>query len=72
VKIAARFTCSVLVRKGTLEVNGKSIMGMMMLAAECGSALQLRLEGDDAQAALDALTALIAAGFGEELGCQDG
>ena len=72
VKIAARFTCSVQVRKDTLEVNGKSIMGMMMLAAECGSSLQLRLEGDDAHAALTALEALIAAGFGEELGCQDG
>ena len=72
VKIAARFTCSVQVRKDTLEVNGKSIMGMMMLAAECGSALQLRLDGDDADAALAALTTLIAAGFGEELGCQDG
>lgn len=72
VKVAARFACSVQVRKDALEVNGKSIMGMMMLAAECGSSLQLRLEGDDADAALAALTALIAAGFGEELGCQDG
>jgi len=59
------------VRKDTLEVNGKSIMGMMMLAAECGSSLMLRLEGDDAHAALAALEALVAAGFGEELGCQD-
>jgi phosphocarrier protein len=72
VKIAARFTCSVQVRKDTLEVNGKSIMGMMMLAAECGSSLMLRLEGDDAHAALAALEALVAAGFGEELGCQEG
>jgi len=72
VKIAARFTCSVQVRKDTLEVNGKSIMGMMMLAAECGSSLMLRLEGDDAHAALVALEALVAAGFGEELGCQEG
>ena len=72
VKIAARFQSSIQVRKDTLEVNGKSIMGMMMLAAECGSSLQLRVEGDDAEAALVALAALIAAGFGEELGCQDG
>jgi phosphocarrier protein len=72
VKIAARFRSSVQVRKDAVEVNGKSIMGMMMLAAECGSSLQLRLEGDDADAMLAALTALIAAGFGEELGCQEG
>ena len=71
VKIAARFRSNVQVRKDALEVNGKSIMGMMMLAAECGSSLQLRLEGDDADAMLVALTALIAAGFGEELGCQE-
>ena len=72
VKIAARFACSVQVRKDTLEVNGKSIMGMMMLAAECGSSLMLRLDGEDSHAALAALEALVAAGFGEELGCQEG
>ena len=42
-------------------------MGMMMLAAECGSRIHLRVEGDDAEASLAALTALIAGGFGEEL-----
>ncbi len=67
VKTSARFRASVLVRKDALEVNGKSIMGMMMLAAECGSQVYLRVEGDDADASLAALTALIAAGFGEEL-----
>lgn len=72
VKIAARFSCGVQVRKDSLEVNGKSIMGMMMLAAECGSTLHLKLDGTDADAALAALSALIAAGFGEELGCQEG
>ena len=69
VKTAGRYRSNVMVRKDALEVNGKSIMGMMMLAAECGSSLQLRLEGDDAHAAL---TALVATGFGEEMGCQDG
>ena len=48
-----------------LEVNGKSIMGVMMLAAEFGSTILVRTEGPDADAALDALEALVAAKFGE-------
>lgn len=66
VKTAGRFAASVMVRKDALEVNGKSIMGMMMLAAECGSSLAIRTEGEDAEAALEALQALVAAGFGED------
>jgi len=72
VKTANRFTASVMVRKDALEVNGKSIMGMMMLAAECGSSLHIRTDGDDAEGALAALAALVSTGFGEEMGCQDG
>ena len=67
VKTSSRYQSSVTVRKDALEVNGKSIMGMMMLAAECGSELLIRIEGDDAEAAMAALKALVAAGFGEEL-----
>jgi phosphocarrier protein len=48
-----------------LEVNAKSIMGVMMLAAECGSQLIVRANGDDAQEAVDAIAALIANKFGE-------
>jgi phosphocarrier protein len=66
VKTAGRFKASVRVRKDELEVNGKSIMGMMMLAAECGSRLLIRVEGEDAELAIEALAALIAAGFGED------
>lgn len=66
VKVAARFRAAVTVRKDALEVNGKSIMGMMMLAAECGSSLAIRAEGEDAEAALAALAALVAARFGED------
>ncbi|OGU03894.1 MAG: phosphocarrier protein HPr [Gemmatimonadetes bacterium GWC2_71_10] len=66
VKVAARFACEVKVRKDSMEVNGKSIMGMMMLAAEQGSALIITVNGDDGAQALDALEALIRAGFGEE------
>ena len=67
VKISARFKANVTVRKDQLEVNGKSIMGMMMLAAECGSSLHIRADGEDAEAMLAALCELIANGFGEEL-----
>ena len=66
VKIANRFKAHIVVKKDELEVNGKSIMGMMMLAAECGSALLIRADGDDAEQAVDALLALVAAGFGED------
>jgi phosphocarrier protein HPr len=66
VKVANRFHAHILVKKDELEVNGKSIMGMMMLAAECGSALLIRAEGDDAEQAVEALLALVAAGFGED------
>ena len=66
VKIANRFRSAVAVRKDAMEVNGKSIMGMMMLAAECGSALTIRADGDDAEAALAALSDLVRAGFGED------
>ncbi len=65
VKIAAKFQSEItLIRDGT-EVNGKSIMGVMMLAAECGATLLLRAEGADADAALDALDMLIKNKFGE-------
>ena len=66
VKTAARFASNVMLEKDGLEVNGKSIMGVMMLAAECGSEVAIRADGVDAQAAVDALAALIAGKFGEE------
>jgi phosphocarrier protein len=48
-----------------MEVNGKSIMGVMMLAAEYGTTLWLRADGDDAEQAVDALASLVASRFGE-------
>ena len=65
VKMAARFKSHIMVSRDDLEVNGKSIMGVMMLAAECGSTLTLRAEGPDADQALDALSTLIGNRFGE-------
>jgi phosphocarrier protein len=66
VKIAGRHQCHLQVRKDDLEVNGKSIMGMMMLAAECGSDLVIRADGDDAEQAVEELVALVQGGFGED------
>lgn len=66
VKIASRFEAEVHVRKDDLEVNGKSIMGVMMLAAEPGSTLHIRASGDDGEEAVEALVKLIESGFGEE------
>lgn len=68
VKTAGRFRAEIFVIKDGVEVNGKSIMGMLMLAAECGSSLLIRVSGEDAEAACEALAALVAGGFGEELG----
>ncbi len=65
VKLAAKYASDITVVREDLEVNGKSIMGVMMLAAECGSTLQLKAEGPDAADALDALEKLIQSKFGE-------
>lgn len=66
VKLASRFRSEIRVRKEGMEVNGKSIMGVMMLAAECGSSITIIASGDDAAAALDELALLVDNKFGEE------
>ncbi|MCC6928604.1 MAG: HPr family phosphocarrier protein [Gemmatimonadaceae bacterium] len=65
VKTAGRFKSHITLSREDLEVNGKSIMGVMMLAAECGSLVQLRADGPDALEAVEALAILIADKFGE-------
>jgi len=66
VTLATEFKADVKVRKGTREVSGKSIMGVMMLAAAKGSEITLIAEGVDAEAALTDLAALVANRFGED------
>lgn len=66
VKLANKFRSEVSVRKDDLEVNGKSIMGVMMLAAELGSEITIRATGEDAEAAVEQLIALVEQRFGEE------
>ena len=65
VKTAARFASTVTLSLDGLDVNGKSIMGVMMLAAPCGSQVQARADGADADALVAALAELFAAKFGE-------
>lgn len=65
VKTAGRFKAEITVEKDGLEVNGKSIMGVLMLAAEHGSWLRLVARGADASEALDALGDLVGRGFEE-------
>jgi phosphocarrier protein len=65
VKLASKFRSDIAIIRDDLEVNGKSIMGVMMLAAECGAQLRLRADGPDADEALEALAQLVADGFGE-------
>ena len=66
VTMAERFGASIeVVRSGETPVSARSIMGLMMLGAGKGCALELRAEGWDAKEALDALTALVEAGFDE-------
>jgi len=66
VDMAATFTSDVRVKKDDAEVNGKSIMEVMMLAASQGSVLEIICEGPDAEKAAAALKALVDSGFDEE------
>lgn len=66
VTLASKFGADIKVRKDGREVSGKSIMGVMMLAAAKGSSITLVAEGSDAEAALNELDALIARRFDEE------
>lgn len=65
VKTASTFTCDIQVEKDDEQADGKSIMGLMMLAAGHGSVLVISADGDDAEEALDALGSLISRNFEE-------
>lgn len=66
VQTASKFASDIWVEKDGVEVNGKSIMGLMMLAAEQGSTINVRAEGGDSTEAMNTLQDLVAKGFGEE------
>jgi phosphocarrier protein HPr len=65
VRLASSFGAEIEVAKDDMAVNGKSIMGVMMLAAEAGSTLRIRATGPDEEDAVRALSALVTGGFGE-------
>lgn len=65
VRLASAFKSSIELEHDGQVVNGKSIMGVMTLAAECGAMVRVRADGEDAEAAVVALLELIAKGFGE-------
>ena len=65
VQTAAKFPCELMISKDGHEVNGKSIMGVLMLVASKGTSVTLRAKGDRAQEAVDAVAALIDDKFGE-------
>jgi phosphocarrier protein HPr len=64
-KLASAYPCEIFLARGERRVNAKSIMGVMMLAAGLGSAVEIEAQGDKAQEAIDALLALINDKFGE-------
>jgi len=66
VHLAARYSSQVRVSRGSRTVDGKSIMGILLLAAAHGSSIGITAEGPDAEAAVQALVALVESGFGEE------
>jgi phosphocarrier protein len=66
VKTSSRFTSDVKLSREGVEVNGKSIMGIMMLAAAKGSSVSLTVNGADETEAFQAIGELITNGFGEE------
>lgn len=65
VKLASKFKSEIRVRRDDMTVNGKSIMGVMTLAAEQGSELVITADGGDAEEAVKALVALVESGFRE-------
>lgn len=65
VRLASQFGSRIELERDGVTVNGKSILGVMTLEAECGACLVVRAEGDDADAAIEAISQLMANGFGE-------
>ena len=66
VQTTNKFKSEILIKKNDMEVNAKSILGIMMLAAECGSSLVLNVSGEDAEQAVQAVTELFERKFDEQ------
>jgi len=66
VKLANRFESDIMIEKDGETVNAKSIMGILMLAAVCGSTISVKIDGVDAEAAMTAIQQMVDNGFGED------
>ena len=66
VHLATRFESQIKVARDSREMDGKSIMGLLLLAAACGSRITITADGADEAEAIAALTALVESGFGED------
>lgn len=66
VKAANQFKSEIMIEKDGENVNAKSIMGILMLAAVCGSEITVQIEGDDAEMAMVAIEEMVNDGFGED------
>ena len=66
VKLANQFTSEIMIEKDGESVNAKSIMGILMLAAVCGTEISVQIEGPDAEKAMTAIEQMVDDGFGED------
>jgi phosphocarrier protein len=69
VHLASRYESHVRVAREMRQMDGKSIMGILLLAAACGSVITISADGADERAAVDALAALVQSGFDEDVAC---
>ncbi len=69
VHLATKYESRVRVARDVRQTDGKSIMGILLLAAACGSTITITAEGPDENGAVEALAALVESGFGEDVTC---
>lgn len=65
VALTSRFSSSIMIRKDSFEIDGKSILGVLSLAAICGTEVAITIEGEDSELAMEEISRLIENGFGE-------
>jgi phosphocarrier protein len=65
VALTSRFSSSIMIKKDSFEIDGKSILGVLSLAAICGTEVAVTIEGEDSALAMKEVSSLIESGFGE-------
>ena len=68
VALTSRFSSSIMIKKDSFEIDGKSILGVLSLAAVCGTEVAVTIEGEDSELAMEEVSRLIESGFGEGIG----